>query len=312
MIYQYGNDTQGIKGTTPKEGSGVDIAINDAYDDLLSKTTILPDEIFEEFDDYYFNRSEGDDSSKTDDALAVRSRPNRSVGQVAIQLAQQLTDVFGLDIAIPPQALQMGWAVIQDAIRHESNYVKEELAITVRDNSATTTADIIKKIKPVFKDIAVAGFKTSRKEILDDMEKRLSKHALFKNHGRYAAGINLTREEFLYYLNELSFDPYGRFSISGFAAAYASAFTILIAAICNCWGRNRERMLRREVRDLRSRKRDRDTEQIELQPILRNKAKETGEEDKTRSAWISPFNRDRTRGLSRDPTSKTSGITFQQ
>ena len=205
----------------------------------------------------------------------------------------------------------MGWAFFQEAMRRESDYVKEEFAIAIRDNSATTTADVIRKIKPIFKEIAVAGFKTSRKEILDDMEKRLSKHALFKNHGRYAAGINLTREEFLYYLNELSFDPYGRFSISGFAAAYASAFTILIAAICNCWGRNREKMLRQEVRDLRSRKRDRDTERIELQPILRNKAKETGEEDKTRSAWKPPF-RNRTMGLSRDPTSQTNGITFQK
>ena len=207
--------------------------------------------------------------------------------------------------------LQMGWAVIKDALRTESNYVKEELRTEIRDDSAKNTADLIKKITPTFKSIAMEGLKTSRKEVLDDMEKRLSKHALFKNHGRYAAGINLTREEFLYYLNELSFDPYGRFSISGFAAAYASAFTILIAAICNCWGRNRERILRQEVRDLRSRKRDRDTERIELQPILRNKAKEAGEEDKTRSTWISPLNRDRTRGLSRDPTSKTSGITFQ-
>ena len=170
----------------------------------------------------------------------------------------------------------------------------------------------MKRIKPTFKSIAMEGLRTSRKEVLDDMEKRLSKHALFKNHGRYAAGINLTREEFLYYLNELSFDPYGRFSISGFAAAYASAFTILIAAMCNCWGRNREKMLRQEVRDLRSRKRDRDTERIELQPILRNKAKGAEEEDKTRSTWISPLDRDRIRGLHRDPTSKTSGITFQK
>ena len=311
MIYQDENDTHEIRDTTPPEGSGVDILINNTYDDLLSKVTILPDEIFEEYDDYYFNRSEGYDSSKTDDTLAVRSRPNRSAGQVAIQLAQHVTDALGLDVPIPPVVFSMGWAVFQEAMRRESDYVKEEFAIAMRDNSATTTADVIKKIKPIFKDIAVTGFKTSRKEILDDMEKRLSKHALFKNHGRYAAGINLTREEFLYYLNELSFDPYGRFSISGFAAAYASAFTILVAAICNCWGRNREKMLRQEVRDLRSRKRDRDAERIELQPILRNKAKETGEEDKTRSAWISPF-RNRTMGLSRDPTSRASGITFQK
>ena len=219
---------------------------------------------------------------------------------------------MGLDMAISPTMLQMGWAVVKDALRTESNYVKEELLTKIRDDSVKTTADIMKRIKPTFKSIAMEGLRTSRKEVLDDMEKRLSKHALFKNHGRYAAGINLTREEFLYYLNELSFDPYGRFSISGFAAAYASAFTILIAAMCNCWGRNREKMLRQEVRDLRSRKRDRDTERIELQPILRNKAKGAEEEDKTRSTWISPVDRDRIRGLHRDPTSKTSGITFQK
>ena len=309
------DDTQEIGNTTPQEGSGVDTITKDTHDNLfsdISGTTTLPDEMFTNYDEYYFNHSEGDDRPRTDSTLLARSRPNRSVGQVAIQIAQSLTDVLGLEMAISPKMLQMGWAIIQDALRTESNYVKEELLTEIRDDSAKTTADLIKKIKPTFKSIAMEGLRTSRKEVLDDMEKRLSKHALFKNQGRYAAGINLTREEFLYYLNELSFDPYGRFSISGFAAAYASAFTILIAAICNCWGRNRERMLRQEVRDLRSRKRDRDTERIELQPILRNKAKEAGEEDKTRSTWISPLNRDRIRGLSRDPTSKTSGITFQK
>ena len=311
------DDTQEIGNTTPQEGSGVDTTTEDTHDDLISDisgTTNLPDEVFSNYDELYrtLPNSEGDDRPRTDSNPVARSRPNRSVGQVAIQIAQSLTDVLGLEIAISPKMIQMGWAVIKDALRTESNYVKEELRTEIRDDSAKTTADLIKKITPTFKSIAMEGLKTSRKEVLDDMEKRLSKHALFKNHGRYAAGINLTREEFLYYLNELSFDPYGRFSISGFAAAYASAFTILIAAICNCWGRNRERILRQEVRDLRSRKRDRDTERIELQPILRNKAKEAGEEDKTRSTWISPLNRDRIRGLSRDPTSKTSGITFQK
>ena len=308
------DNTQEIGNTTPQEGSGVDTTTKDTHDDLVPDIlrTTISDDMFTRYDESYYTLSEEDDHPRTDNNLVARSRPNRSVGQVAIQLAQQLTDVLGLDMAISPIMLQMGWAVVKDALRTESNYVREELLTKIRDDSVKTTADIMKKIKPTFKSIAMEGLRTSRKEVLDDMEKRLSKHALFKNHGRYAAGINLTREEFLYYLNELSFDPYGRFSISGFAAAYASAFTILIAAICNCWGRNRERMLRQEVRDLRSRKRDRDTERIELQPILRNKAKEAGEEDKTRSAWISPFNRDRTRGLSRDPTSKTSGITFQK
>ena len=307
-------NTQEIGNTTPQEGSGVDTTIKNTHDDLVPDIlrTTISDAMFSQYDESYYNLSEEEDHSRTNNNLVARSRPNRSVGQVATQLAERLTDILGLDIAISPIMLQMGWAVVKDALRTESNYVKEELLTEIRDDSVKTTADIMKRIKPTFKSIAMEGLRTSRKEVLDDMEKRLSKHALFKNHGRYAAGINLTREEFLYYLNELSFDPYGRFSISGFAAAYASAFTILIAAMCNCWGRNREKMLRQEVRDLRSRKRDRDTERIELQPILRNKAKGAEEEDKTRSTWISPFDRDRTRGLNRDPTSKTSGITFQK
>ena len=146
MIYQDENDTQEIRDTTPPEGSGVDILINNTYDDLLSKVTILPDEIFEEYDDYYFNQSEGYDSSKTDDTLAVRSRPNRSAGQVAIQLAQHVTDALGLDVPIPPVVFSMGWAVFQEAMRRESDYVKEEVAVAMRDNSATTTADVIKKL----------------------------------------------------------------------------------------------------------------------------------------------------------------------
>ena len=309
------DDSQEIGNITPQEGSGTDITKEDIPDDLFSDitgTTILPDDTFTAYDERYYYHSEGEDHPRTDNSLSARSRPNRSAGQVAIFLAQQLTDVLGLEMAISPQMLQMGWAVIKDALRTESNYVKEELLIEIRDDSATATADLIEQITPTFKSIAMEGLKTSRKEVLDDMEKRLSKHVLFKNHGRYAAGINLTREEFLYYLNELSFDPYGRFSVSGFAAAYASAFTILIAAICNCWGRNREKTLRQEVRDLRSRKKDRDLERRELQPILKTRAKEAEEGDTTRSAYISPFNRDRMRGLSRDPVSTSGGITFKQ
>ena len=73
-------------------------------------------------------------------------------------MAQQSTKNLGLEIA-PPPITGIGWTVIKDALRHESNYVKEGLDVATQGNSAVKTAYFMKKSKPAFRNM---GLKISR------------------------------------------------------------------------------------------------------------------------------------------------------
>ena len=62
-------------------------------------------------------------------------------------MAQQSTKNLGLEIA-PPPITGIGWTVIKDALRHESNYVKEGLDVATQGNSVVKTAYLMKSNQP--------------------------------------------------------------------------------------------------------------------------------------------------------------------
>ena len=141
------NTTQGIEAATPQEGSGVDIQMKDTDYDLVSG--VSDDHL------YYANQSGEDNSPELDNTVVARVRENRSVFTV---MAQQSTKNLGLEEALPP-ITGIGWNITKDALRHESNYVKEGLDVATQGNSAVKTAYLMKKIKPAFRNM---GLKISR------------------------------------------------------------------------------------------------------------------------------------------------------
>ena len=104
---------------------------------------------------HYANQSGEDNSSEVDNTVVARVRENRSVREVFMVMAQQSTKNLGLEEALPP-ITGMGWTVTKDALRHESNYVKEGLDVATQGNSAVKTAYLI---KPAFRNM---GLKINR------------------------------------------------------------------------------------------------------------------------------------------------------
>ena len=128
----------------------------------------------------------------------------------------------------------------------------------LRENSL----DIIK----TFKRMAQEGLKETKRSFLVTMEERLA-----KKHE------SMTKVEFLKYLEKASFDPYGTFSLSGFATAILTTTSIIIAKMikgCTTYkDKKRRRINRKDIRELTREKAELEAKGYEIEP-LRNQTKE--------------------------------------
>ena len=82
------------------------------------------------------------------------------------------------------------------------------------------------QIENSFREIAAAGWNQTKNSFLENMNQQLSDHPLFENRARYDANVNLTRNEFDKYLNDVSKDPYGTFALISMAASFFASFAI--------------------------------------------------------------------------------------
>ena len=122
----------------------------------------------------------------------------------------------------------------------------------LRENSL----DIIK----TFKRMAQEGLKETKRSFLVMMEERLA-----KKHE------SMTKVEFLKYLENASFDPYGKFSLSGFATAILTTTSIIIAKMikgCTTYkDEKRSRIGRKDIRELTREKEEFEAKGYEIEPL---------------------------------------------
>ena len=87
----------------------------------------------------------------------------------------------------------------------------------------------------------------------------------------------MTKGEFLNYLENASFDPYGKFSLSGFATAILTTTSIIIVKMMRqcitCKEEKRRRNGRKSIRELSREKKELEAEGYEVEP-LRDETKE--------------------------------------
>ena len=123
--------------------------------------------------------------------------------------------------------------------------------------------DILETVKRM----AETGLKETKRSFLVLMEERLA-----KKH------INMTKGEFLTYLENASFDPYGKFSLSGFVTAILTTTSIIIVKMIKqcitCKDEKRRRIARKSIRELTREKKELEAEGYEIEP-LKNQNKES-------------------------------------
>ena len=97
----------------------------------------------------------------------------------------------------------------------------------------------INRLERKFHYIANEGLNRTRQEFSEITQTELEGHPLFKNKKRYEKNINMTRDEFTGFLEELSYDPEGRVSLTGLATAIVTCIGLVITSLCNCVARKR-------------------------------------------------------------------------
>ena len=102
--------------------------------------------------------------------------------------------------------------------------------------------------------------KEAKRSFLVSMEERLA-----KKH------ISMTKIEFLKYLENASFDPYGKFSLTGFATAILTTTSIIITKMirgCNTYkDEKRRRSGRKDIRELTREKEELEAKGYEIEPL---------------------------------------------
>ena len=114
--------------------------------------------------------------------------------------------------------------------------------------------------------MAQKGLKETKQSFLVMMEERLA-----KKHE------SMNKVEFLKYLENSSFDPYGKFSLTGFATAILTTTSIIIAKMikkCTTYRDEKKRRIgRKDLRELTREKKILEAEGYEIEP-LENQTKE--------------------------------------
>ena len=151
------------------------------------------------------------------------------------------------------------WSAVTDAaavvlkIEPEKLRTVEVVARTLlRENSR----DIIETVKRM----GETKLKEAKRSFLVSMEERLA-----KKH------ISMTKVEFLKYLENASFDPYGKFSLTGFATAILTTTSIIITKMirgCNTYkDEKRRRSGRKDIRELTREKEELEAKGYEIEPL---------------------------------------------
>ena len=97
----------------------------------------------------------------------------------------------------------------------------------------------INRLEHKIHHIANKGLNRTRQEYSKITQTELNRHPLFKNKRRYEKNINMTRDEFTGFLEELSYDPEGRVSLTGLVTAIVTCIGLVITSLCNCVARRR-------------------------------------------------------------------------
>ena len=147
----------------------------------------------------------------------------------------------------------------------------------LRENSM----DIIRTVRKM----AENGLKEAKRSFLIQMEERIA-----KKH------VNMTNGEFQTFLNEISYDPMGKFSVSGFVTAILTTTSIIIVKMCQkittyknelTHEKELKRGNRKDIRGMEKEKKALEAEGYEIAPLhdqtKDNRYEEVGPAGSTRS-----------------------------
>ena len=95
------------------------------------------------------------------------------------------------------------------------------------------------RLEKKFHRIANEGLNATRKEYGKVVNEELNRHPLFNNRKRYEKNINMTRDEFTEFLEELSYDPEGRVSLTGLVTAIVTCIGLIITSLSSCVARRK-------------------------------------------------------------------------
>ena len=95
------------------------------------------------------------------------------------------------------------------------------------------------RLEKKFHRIANEGLNATRKEYSKTIKAELNRHPLFNNRKRYERNINMTRDEFTGFLEELSYDPEGRVSLTGLVTAIVTCIGLIVTSLSSCVARRK-------------------------------------------------------------------------
>ena len=143
---------------------------------------------------------------------------------------------------------------IATLLKEEGGLLEKSIGNRLDNNLIIAGEVILKRLKPIFRRITLESMEENRLRHMRLIKEYLDQHPLVLNKEQYGRALKLSEEDLLVMLTDISYDPYGRYSMIALIAAAVVATFGLIYAIMNCWynrrqGRKlRKKHLRRVIR----------------------------------------------------------------
>ena len=119
-------------------------------------------------------------------------------------------------------------------MRRQGGQLEENIGERLESSLIIAGEVMLKKVLPIFRQITIDSLEETRLRNMRVIEEKLDKHPLILHKKKYGRILKVTQEDLLKLLLDISFDPYGQYSLIAIITSAVIATLLLIYAIANC------------------------------------------------------------------------------